>query len=280
FTLKDVQGRDGYDPNFLGEEKFAVPLPALGPGLDELTVVVDEAADGTDKYMLPYTHFSLAMHSERRMALFTVSNIDGEQSRKLKRKKDVWAFDPRVDRELQIGNDLYTNNDLDRGHLVRRMDPTWGSAAVAKKAEVDTFFFTNCTPQHSGFNQKLWLRLEEYLLDNADTRNFKASVFTGPVFSENDRPYRDVLLPLAFWKVVVMVHDERDELTATAYIVSQKSLLSDLEFVFGQFKTYQVSIAEVEQRTNLDFGRLKDFDPLNQQESVIRELVEPDDVRL
>jgi endonuclease G, mitochondrial len=280
FTLEDIQGRDGYDPSFLGEEKFAVPLPVLGPGLDELTVVVDEAADGTEKYMLPYTHFSLAMHNERRMALFTVSNIDGEQSRKLKRKKDVWAFDPRVDRELQIGNDLYTNNDLDRGHLVRRMDPTWGTPAEAKKAELDTFFFTNCTPQHSGFNQKLWLRLEEYLLDNADTRNFKASVFTGPVFSENDRPYRDVLLPLAFWKVVVMVHDERDELTATAYIVSQKSLLSDLEFVFGQFKTYQVSIAEVEQRTNLDFGHLKDFDPLNQQESVIRELVEPDDVRL
>jgi endonuclease G len=280
FKLEEVQGRAGYDPMFLGEEKFAVALPTLGPGLDELAVVTDETAEGTNKYMLPYTHFSVAMHKERRMALFTVSNIDGEQSRKIKRKKDVWAFDPRIARNLQIGNDLYAGNDLDRGHLVRRLDPTWGSSNEAKQAELDTFFFTNCTPQHSGFNQKLWLSLEEYLLGNADTRDFKACVFTGPIFSEDDRPYRDALLPLAFWKVAVMIHDERDELTATAYIVSQKSLLSDLEFVFGQFKTYQVSISEIERKTNLDFGRLKDFDPLRRDESTIRELVEPEDLRL
>jgi endonuclease G len=281
FKPEDVQGRKGYAPHFLGDEKkFDVPLPELGSGLDDLTVVVDDTKQGTEKYMLPYTHFALAMHRERRMALFTVSNIDGEQSRKIKRTRDVWAFDPRIDRQFQIGNDLYKGNDLDRGHLVRRMDPVWGSPAEAKQAELDTFFFTNCTPQHSGFNQKLWLSLEEYLLENADTRNFKACVFTGPIFSENDRPYRDALLPLAFWKVAVMIHDQRDELTATAYVVSQKSLLSDLEFVFGQFKTYQVSLAEIEQKTNLDFGRLKDFDPLAKQESVVRELVEPDDLRL
>lgn len=280
FTVEDVQDRDGYVTDFLGDGKFAVPLPALGEGLDEVTVTVDEEANGTDRYMLPYTHFSIAMHSSRRMALFTASNIDGEQSRKIKRKKDVWAFDPRIDRDFQIGNDLYKDNDLDRGHLVRRLDPTWGTAQEAKLAEIDTFFFTNCTPQHSGFNQKLWLSLEEYLLDNAATRGFRACIFTGPVFSDNDRPYRGALLPLAFWKVAVMIHDERDELTATAYMVSQKSLLSDLEFVFGQFKTYQVSIAAIEQRTNLDFGRLKDFDPLAQQESVVHELVDVEDLRL
>jgi endonuclease G len=280
-TLEDVRSRAGYDPHFLGEGKFAVPLPTLGPGLEELTVVVDENATGMEKYLLKYTHFSIAMHQDRKIALFTVSNIDGDQSRKIKRQKDVWGFDPRISEAFQVGNQLYQGNDLDRGHLVRRLDPAWGTPTAAKQAEQDTFFFTNCTPQHAGFNQKLWLELEDYLLNSADTRNFRACIFTGPIFTEDDRPYRGALLPLAYWKVAVMIHDQRDALTATAYIVSQKDLLSRLEFVFGQFKTYQVSITELEQRTNLDFGDLKRFDPLGQQEAVgIRELVGSEHLRL
>ena len=215
------------------------------------------------------------------MALFTVSNIDGERSRKIKRKKDVWGFDPRIPEASQIGNELYQGNDLDRGHLVRRLDPAWGTLAEAQRGENDTFFFANCTPQHADFNQKLWLELEDYLLNNTDTRNFKACIFTGPIFTEEDRPYRDALLPLAYWKVAVMIHDQRDALTATAYIVSQKDLLSRLEFVFGQFKTYQTPIAEIERRTNLDFGALKQFDPLGQQEAAgLRALVSPEDLLL
>lgn len=278
--VEDVQDREGYLADFLGGNGFEVPLPEMSSKLAGSAVVVDESAAGMQKFRLDYTHFSLAMHADRRMAIFTASNIDGELSRKIKRKKDAWGFDPRISRDTQIGNELYVNNDLDRGHLVRRLDPAWGDAGEAKQAELDTFFFTNCTPQHSGFNQKTWLSLEDYLLGNTDTRNFKACIFTGPVLGKNDRLYRDVLLPLAYWKVAVMVHDERNELTATAYIVSQKNLLSDLEFVFGQFKTYQVSIASVEEKTGLDFGRLKEFDPLAQQESVVRDLQFPEDIRL
>jgi endonuclease G, mitochondrial len=280
-TLEDVRSRAGYDPHFLGDGEFAVPLPTLGPGLEELTVVVDENDPGMEKYLLKYTHFSITMHQDRKMALFTVSNIDGDQSRKIKRQRDVWGFDPRIPEAFQIGNQLYQGNDLDRGHLVRRLDPAWGTPSAAKQAEQDTFFFTNCTPQHAGFNQRLWLQLEDYLLNSADTRNFKACIFTGPIFTEEDRPYRGALLPLAYWKVAVMIHDQRDVLTATAYIMSQKDLLSRLEFVFGQFKTYQVSIEEIERRTNLDFGDLKRFDPLGQQEAAgIRELVGSEDLRL
>ena len=278
-TLEQVQNREGYQMHFLGDG-FEVPLPTLSSKLQGRAVVVDDTADGTQQFMLDYTHFSLAMHADRKMAIFTASNIDGELSRNIKRKKDAWGFDPRIDKQVQIGNELYAGNDLDRGHLVRRLDPVWGTADEAQQAELDTFFFTNCTPQHKNFNQKLWLSLEDYLLSNTDTRDFKACIFTGPVFTKNDRMYRDELLPMAYWKVAVMVHATRDELTATAYIVSQKNLLSDLEFVFGQFKTYQVPIASIEQKTGLSFGNLKDFDPLAQQESTVKELQDLTEIRL
>jgi endonuclease G len=55
-------------------------------------------------------------------------------------------------------------------------------------------------------------------------------------------------------------------MSATGYILSQTDYLGDLEFVFGEFKTYQVPINRIEQKTKLSFG-LTDYDPLARTEA-------------
>ncbi|GAA1651690.1 DNA/RNA non-specific endonuclease [Saccharothrix algeriensis] len=285
-SAASLQDRPGFDETFLGTAaNLKTPLPELSAALAEVAAVVDADAPGSARHLLKYQHFSIAMHTERKFAIFTASNIDGSLSRMLKRGQDRWSFDPRLDASLQVGNALYAGNDLDRGHLVRRLDPAWGSLEDAKRAEKDTFFFTNATPQHIEFNQHLWLELEDYLLGHADTLDFRACVYTGPVFSEEDPEYRGVQLPRAFWKVAVMVHAETGKLTATAYTVSQADLITDIEFVFGQFKTYQVPIARIEELTGLRFGKLKNADPLAREETVpgampLHELRRLEDIRL
>ena len=52
-----------------------------------------------------------------------------------------------------MGDELYRNNPLDRGHLARRADLLWGSPAEARQANAESFYFTNIPPQHEGFNQ-------------------------------------------------------------------------------------------------------------------------------
>ena len=86
------------------------------------------------------------------MAFYTAVNIDGSKLEQLERNNDVWYYDPRIERELQYGPELYSKNDLDRGHLVRRLDPVWG--ANFKDANEDTFHFSNFSPQHKNLNQK------------------------------------------------------------------------------------------------------------------------------
>jgi endonuclease G len=44
-------------------------------------------------------------------------------------------------------------------------------------------------------------------------------------------------------------------------------MIDDLEFAFGAFETYQIPVAQVEAITELDFGRLRDHDPLAALES-------------
>jgi endonuclease G len=276
----DLATRAGYDPAFLGSAASQkVPLPSLKPNLRKLALPAQPNKTGLAKYMLQYEHFSIVMHGERRMAIFTAVNIDGAQEQRLKRTADPWAKDPRVPIASQIGEELYANNQLDRGHLVRRIDPTWGPDA--KTAELDTFFFTNCTPQHARFNQSLWAELEDYLLDNADTLGFKACVFTGPVFNDADGLYRGIRLPNAYWKVAAMLRTDDGKLSVMGYVVSQADLITNLEFAYGQVRTYQVPLTRIEVLTGLDFGSLRAADPLKDQEDTgVRELVSTSDLRV
>jgi len=277
--LEYYAGNQGFREDFLGADPdLHVPCPALSAELRRDAVVVDRDAHGIGKYLLNYTHFSVVMSRSQKLALYTAVNIDGNQEVLLRRRNTRWKIDPRIDRRFQFGNELYVRNNLDRGHLVRRLDPVWGSDDVARKADDDTFHYTNSAPQHERLNQRNWLKLEEYLLNAAHTRDFKASIFTGPVFGETDIVYRDARIPGEFWKVAVMVGPS-GKLHATAYLLSQTQLLDDLEFAFGRFRTYQVRLEAIEEKTGLDFGVLRRFDPLAETEGFAVQVINgPEDV--
>jgi endonuclease G, mitochondrial len=265
-TPADYEDRTGYDENFLGDTTLIVPLPDMSPALRSDAVRVSSQR-GMCGYSLDYTHFSVVMSKSRRLAIYTACNIDGQDEVTIRRRPSSWRTDPRIPREFQADNALYRSNPLDRGHLVRRLDPVWGTPAEASLAEVDTFHYTNAAPQHSRLNQRTWLALEDHLLDSAIQNNLRITVFTGPVFRESDSTYRDVYrIPQEFWKVVAMVAPS-GELHATAYRLSQRELVGDLEFVFGEFRTYQTTIETIEDLTGLSFGRLTEFDPMGQSES-------------
>lgn len=269
----DYSTRRGYDPGFLGEGEHLVPLPAVPDDL-LAQASTNELAEEEARFVLPYHHFSVVQNKVRRLAFFTAVNIDGTTSMRLKRERDRWILDPRVPAEEQTGEEAYRNNPLDRGHLVRRLDPAWGtSREEAKASNDDTFHFTNCSPQHEDFNQSqtTWAGLEDYVLENADNRDFRATIFTGPVFRDDDDEFAGVQLPREFWKVAVMVK-EPGVLSATAYLLSQESLIAGLEvfpesFSYGAYKTFQVHVTRIEELTRLSFGALAEFDPLERLEA-------------
>ncbi|MEJ7724838.1 MAG: DNA/RNA non-specific endonuclease, partial [Ilumatobacteraceae bacterium] len=82
---------------------------------------------------LKYRNFSVVMSKSRRLPMVTAANINGQESRRLPRV-DVWSYDGRLDKKDQWGDELYADNPLDRGHMVRRADPVWGSLEQARQA--------------------------------------------------------------------------------------------------------------------------------------------------
>ncbi|MBT2458034.1 DNA/RNA non-specific endonuclease [Streptomyces sp. ISL-86] len=251
-----LDDRTGYDPAFLGP---TIPLPK-------------PSTTGIKTVVLPYTHFSVVFRPDRRLAASTAVCIDGAKILEDVPRDDKWEFDPRVPQAHQCGNDIYRDNPLDRGHLVRRLDPVWGATAEANRANVDTFHFTNAAPQADVFNQgkQLWQGLENYLLDHAAEFDRKLSVMTGPVLHDSDPPYRGMQVPLRFWKVAAFI--QGGKLASTAYILDQSpDLTRDYERAMagakpgdppplGAFRTFQVPVTDIVQLTGLDFGPLPGAD--------------------
>jgi endonuclease G len=262
-TAHELEGRTGYDPAFLGID---VPMPALPAGLPSV--------------LLPYLHYSVLFRPDRRFAAATAVAMDGGHMFSLERS-DRWLLDPRLAAELQAGPAVYAHNDLDRGHLVRRASSTWGQTEdEARQAEVETFYFTNAAPQAALFNQghELWLGLEDYLQEHAETFDRKLAVFAGPVLDPADPPYRGIRIPLRFWKVAAFVQD--GQLAATGYLLDQTPLVHDRDAAFraaaeagalpplGAFRTFQVPIADIGALSQLGLDQLAAVDLLPTEPSL------------
>lgn len=255
----DYSNRRGFDESFIDAE---VPLPELAAAVRRID---PGSAHAGRAAILPYEHFSVAMNPTRKLAYFVAVNIDGARTIDLgPRGDDHWIFDARIPEDEQMGDWLYDDNDFDRGHLVRRLDPVWGySEEEAVRAEADTFHFTNCAPQHWRFNRlrEFWQGIEGYILDNVELHDLRISLFTGPVLADDDPEMEGTRVPREYWKVVAM-RKQDGTLTAAAYLLSQGELLRapPEEFVFGEYKTFQLPVSELEERTGLELGELRDHD--------------------
>ncbi|MDE5461342.1 DNA/RNA non-specific endonuclease [Bradyrhizobium sp. CSS354] len=256
--------RDGYVSGFLGPD---VPLPKLGRWAKDAVAVKGKGKK--KQYELKYRHFSVTHSASRKLPIFTGVNIDGKESRRAFRRTDKWFIDLRISEDLQLGNEIYRSNELDRGHMVRRLDPVWGNKEHAAQANDDTFHYVNAAPQHKDLNQKEWSNLEGYILDSTMAKDLKVSVFTGPVMRDTDQDYRGLVkLPQEFWKIAVLVNADNNELSSAGYVLSQGEMLKDISeaaFVFGEFRTYQILVAKIEEETGLNFGKLRDRDSLVRQ---------------
>ncbi|MCD4782663.1 MAG: DNA/RNA non-specific endonuclease [Candidatus Eremiobacteraeota bacterium] len=256
--------RTGYDNSFIGPD-FKVPLPEVtGPAKDKVLPVSIYG-----EKVRNYTHFSVVMNKDRKLAFFTAHNVDGKTLQS-GIKRIGWKIDDTIGDENQLGNEIYKNNDLDRGHMVRRIAVAWGERGEAKRASDDSFYYPNAAPQHARLNQKTWLSLENWLLENADQNDNKLCVFTGPVFRENDKVYRGEKIPADFWKIIILKRKTDGKLAAAGFMMSQKKLLEGIgnkkheldkeDVETPQIAPYQVSLSTIEELTSLDFGELKEVD--------------------
>jgi endonuclease G len=265
FRDDELSNRHGYDERFLG---LKVPLPKV-----RRTSLVSRLDDNS--YVLPYEHFSIVVDKERRLALFTASNVDADPRRKRPdavhdftrrgltglgpNDQEKWFTDPRIPAVHQLPDRFFTKDrkSFDKGHIVRREDVAWGdSFEELRRANGDTFHVTNCSPQIAAFNRSnkkgLWGELENIVLKQAAGERY--CLFAGPVFRPDDPPFSGVddqgparvAIPRQFWKIVVARSGR--ELQTFTFLLDQDLSGVDFEFaVDKQWRTRMVSVHDLQE---------------------------------
>jgi len=199
-----------------------------------------------------------------------------------------------------------TKNPFDQGHLTSRRDLQWGNdKEEAKRNGDDSYHYTNCAPQHWQFNQNskasgLWSRLEESAIRKLSAGQ-RLCVINGPVFDAPrcipgsdgrlrlnlkgkrlpDGTFGDVRIPRLFFKVIA--YAVGGELRAKAFVVTQEDLVTAADryrpaertgavLSDAEVRLYQVKLADLERATQLDFGKLSDYDvPAGEESSALAE---------
>lgn len=249
-----------YNPKFI--DGYEIPLPTLSEKLKK------QAYRGG--MPIEHTRFSIIFHEIRDLAICTAHNIDGGDLNDAKREGS-FKFDPFLPREIQIDtNRGYSagqwNNPWDRGHLVRVASLKWGDLDEAEQAIKESFYFSNIAPQHENLHDKPWGEIEDWMLGYALGEKKKASVFTGPIFTEDDAKIynnereKGVFIPAGFWKVMVILTQQG--LTAAGFMFWQRDYDSIEPLEFSP-TLEQVRITTIEFLTNLRFSEeVRKADPL------------------
>ena len=269
-----------YDVNFI--PGLPVKLPAIKKR-SEIAPLLNGKG-----HLINYSHHSVVMNKKRKFAFFSASNINGGEWQFVERKGS-FRKETKVSANYQLGNELYDSisgkggrpNDFQQGHLTSFQEVTWGkTAAERKKAAADTFYFTNCVPQHGRLNVGLWRSLEQYVLKTETIdHDLKVTVLTGPLLSDNDPFYikkingEFVKIPCAFWKIVYYPNEKG--LNAVGFMMSQTDLLlqdktvtfkstgvkemiaplpsEDLFMDYKYDSVYQVRVEFIQEKTGLRF---------------------------
>ncbi|HKU90213.1 MAG TPA: DNA/RNA non-specific endonuclease [Steroidobacteraceae bacterium] len=268
----DLPHRKGYDPHFLqlgGNRRIA--LPRLTPAGKQVAAKLI----GKSSYELKYHKFSVFMHKDRRLALFTAANVDwSEDAKEIDGEKptrkeltgitddhtiEQWVLDERIAAEHQLPDRFYNDDGkaFDKGHLVRREDVCWGRTFEdIQKANGDTYHVTNCTPQTEPFNRsgsgdENWGDFENEV--GKQSKKERLILFSGPVLDPKDRWFRGlddnggirIQVPRRFWKVVVAKGMNGPE--AFGFVLEQDVIaITEKEFVVSPtWKAHKKKISTI-----------------------------------
>ena len=170
-------------------------------------------------------------------------------------RTDDWQYDPEIPQEFQPclykGFPSGGSYGYDRGHQIPSAD------RQNCNSNRQTFYFTNMTPQRSGFNQKIWANLEGHvrrIADGVDTLYVVTGcVVSGSTETAYDNEGKEVTVPSAYFKALLKYQKTGATsgvggYSAAAFYLEHRNFSQD-----SPDASMLISIDELEEKTGIDF---------------------------
>jgi endonuclease G len=191
-----------------------------------------------DDTIIRHRGYTLSYNSKYKQANWVAYLLTKDETVKRFERGEFFASDPMI-----LGTDFsidYQKSGYDRGHLAPAADMGYSMETM-----VQSFFYSNMSPQLPRFNRGIWKKLE------MQVRNWAVEydslyVVTGPIFDTvmpTIGPHR-VAVPKAYYKVLLQKRNGVWE--GIGFILPNSNFKVD-------FKHYTTNIDKVEEITGLDF---------------------------
>lgn len=117
-------------------------------------------------------------------------------------RSSTFRPDPAIRPNKQPNNAQFVGNNLDRGHLVPFEDVN-----DDKTAALESMLFSNIVPQYDSFNRGIWKALEGRIRHEGLINELY--VITGPIYQSGISSSGSLLVPTAFFKVIINIRTKR-----------------------------------------------------------------------
>lgn len=216
-----------------------IEIPRLRQG--EGQYFVTHFVDGEVNYSLEYD----ADKHHSRWVAFT---FDQDNSRDRVGRMDTWAWDPKLPKRLSTEHD-FRRSGYSRGHLVASED-----RVATKEANMQTFYYSNMSPQLAEHNGGVWSRLEAKVRSWGRNNQMRRVIYVakGGTIAEGqikaERVKGRIVVPMYYWMALLAV-DQVGEYHAIGFLTEHRAYDRKEE----NLKSLAMSIDDLEAFTGLDF---------------------------
>lgn len=160
-------------------------------------------------------------------------------------RTDAWGNDPLLPEAYWTTKEDYSG--YDRGHLVASNDRRY-----CREANEQTFYYSNMSPQLSGFNQKIWQKLEEDVKEWMQSPSLRDTLYIvkggtlGEGQIEKYTGASQIAVPKYYFMAVLAKKSDRYQ--AIAFWLEHKEYAEPYDL-----KGKAISVAELEEKTGIDF---------------------------
>jgi endonuclease G len=189
--------------------------------------------------IISHTGYSLLYNEKYKQANWVAYELTKEETNKVFERSNKFISDPQV-KSVNAFNKDYAGSGYDRGHLAPAADMGWSATSM-----IESFYYSNMSPQQPGFNRGIWKKLEE-LVRTWAIENKAVYVVTGPVLAKGLSTIGNnkIAVPNYYYKVILDYKEPN--IKGIGFILPNESSKSALQ-------NYAVSIDSVEKLTGIDF---------------------------
>ena len=238
------------------------------PHLDASRQYVEHTVELNGQTILNY---ALEWDAAKKHAAWVAYSFDATTRQDHADRTDAWDVDPQLPEGMQTSNADHVRDGFDRGHLCASEDRVYSTLA-----NVQTFYFSNISPQFNSFNGGFWAAFEilvrnwarrgaydQVYITKGGTLNQLLQSYTAtvagadgifPQTDANGYTLHGLACPRYYFMAVLARSGERYQ-SIGFWMEHRDDYGYDYDHMapVSVLKTYALSIDELEQHTGLDF---------------------------